>query len=553
MRKTFKSFVRCISVYEVFWDAGFDELSASVLKYRLLRFVSYIYFYSKKKFLSFFYTQPILSRGEKLRYGLEHLGPVFVKFGQLLSTRHDWIPQDILDSLSQLQDNVQPFLDEQVKSVIENTYGKSIHDCFQSFDLAAFASASIAQVHRAQLFTGEQVVVKILRPNIQHSIKEDIALLYVLAKIAQWHPILKKLDPIAIVVEFERCLLNELNLLQEAANASQIKRNSKQLPYIKIPSIYWEYTHRNVLVMEYLYGNSIKKHACLSQENVDFKKLANHLLETFFTQAFQDRFFHADLHPGNILIHTVASTVSFGLVDFGIVGTLTVQDRRYLAENLLAFLNQNYQKVALLHVKSGWVPKDTSLDDFTTAIRLIGEPIFDRSLYKISISQVLSNLFQTANKFHMKLQPQLLLLQKTLFNVESISRQLDPKIDLWEAIRPFLNRWLQLQISSKYIFQELQRSLPMLLEKLPELSDLLNTKSDVENNQFLRAPVIIQNFSKKSQLFKSYLLRISGILLLLLPFTSMISKHIGPFLLVIHPDIFFIVFKIMGCILILIS
>lgn len=404
-----------------------------------LRFMSYLNpfnFFRRKK-----------SRGESIRTALEELGPIFVKFGQLLSTRRDLLPDDIADELAKLQDRVPPFPGIQARQIVEKSFNKNIFEIFSRFDENPLASASIAQVHVATLLDGTDIVVKIRRPNIEKIIRHDIAILYFVAELTErfWKQG-RRLHPIGLVTEFEQTILDELDLMREAANATQLRRNFLDSEMMYVPKIYWSYTRHNVMVMERIYGIPIADVASLINNNTNMKKLAEYGVEIFFTQVFRDSFFHADMHPGNLFVDcTNPDNPKYIGVDFGIMGTLSPADQRYLAENLLAFFNRDYRRVAILHVQSGWVPPQTRIDQFESAIRTVCEPIFERPIRDISFGQLLLRLFQTAERFQMEVQPQLMLLQKTLLAIEGLGRQLYPDLNLWETAKPFMTRWMRKQ------------------------------------------------------------------------------------------------------------
>lgn len=391
------------------------------------------------------------SRGESIRFALESLGPIFVKFGQLLSTRRDLLPEDIASELASLQDQVPPFPSAQARKMIENALGAPIQSLFAEFENTPLASASIAQVHAAILPNGESVVVKILRPNITSIINHDIALMYLVARLVErfWSQG-KRLHAVELVAEFENTLVDELDLQREAANASQLRRNFLHSTKLYIPKIYWEYVHTQVMVMERIHGIRISDIAALKERRCNFKNLAETAVEVFFTQVFRDNFFHADMHPGNLFVDcSHPENPRIIAVDFGIVGSLSPSDNHYLAQNLLAFLARKYRQVAILHVESGWLPPQTRVDQFEAAIRTVCEPIFEQPLQDISFGQLLLRLFTTAERFHMELQPQLLLLQKTLLHMEGLGRQLYPQLDIWATAKPIMERWIREQRSFK--------------------------------------------------------------------------------------------------------
>ena len=411
-------------------------------------------------------------RGERLRMALVALGPIFVKFGQALSTRRDLLPADIADELALLQDRVPPFPSDLAYRVLERAYGRPADRVFQRFDPQAIASASVAQVHLANLPDGREVAVKILRPGIRSVIVKDLELLEVAAGLVEklWAEG-KRLKPREVVAEFERHLEAELDLLREAANASQLRRNFQSSPLLSVPEVHWDYCSSEVMVMERMIGTPIGQIAVLKEKGIDFKKLSRAGVEIFFTQVFRDGFFHADMHPGNIL---VAADGRYIALDFGIMGTLTDVDKNYLAQNFLAFFRRDYRGVALAHVDAGWVPPDTRVEDFESAIRAVCEPIFDKPLKDISFGKLLLRLFQTARRFNVELQPQLLLLQKTLLNIEGLGRQLDPELDLWKTAKPYLERWMSEQVGWRALLRNVREEAPRWSNLLPQLPRLVH-------------------------------------------------------------------------------
>ncbi|OGT64285.1 MAG: ubiquinone biosynthesis regulatory protein kinase UbiB [Gammaproteobacteria bacterium RIFCSPHIGHO2_12_FULL_45_9] len=385
------------------------------------------------------------SRGDAIRRALERLGPLFVKFGQMLSTRRDLLPDDLVNELSKLQDQVPPFASEAAVQQIEKAFGKSIHQLFQTFQHEPLASASVAQVHAATLLDGSDVVVKIIRPHIEKTITRDINLLYTGARWVQrfWKGA-RRLKPVALVAEFARTLLDELDLSREAANASQLKRNFADSRIMYVPKIYWDFVHPRVMVMERIYGIRISDVDALRAANTDLATLSKNGVEIFFTQVLRDSFFHADMHPGNIFVDIKDPRNPRYLgIDFGIMGTLSPFDQDYLAKNLLAFFKRDYRAVAVLHVECGWVPPTTRIDHFEAAVRAVSEPIFERPLRDISFGHLLLRLFRTAERFDMVIQPQLILLQKTLLHIEGLGKALYPDLDLWTTAKPFLEKWMR--------------------------------------------------------------------------------------------------------------
>lgn len=415
-------------------------------------------------------------RGPRIRALLEELGPLFVKLGQMLSTRRDLLPDDIIEELCKLQDRVPPFPGDQARVLVERAYGRPVTEVFASFEELPLASASIAQVHCATLMDGREVIVKVVRPGIRRTIERDIGLMRLLADMVERYWTRGRLlKPARVVDEFEKTILDELDMLREAANASQLKRNFANSPHLHVPEIHWGLSRSNVLVMERIDGISISNIEALREAQIDLEHLARTGVELFFTQVFRDHFFHADLHPGNLFVRPGpnGSAPVFVLVDFGIMGSLSEFDQRYLAENFRAFLDRDYRRVAELHVESGWVPKGTRVDDFESAIRTVCEPIFDRPVREISIGQLLIRLFQTAQRFQMEILPQLLLLQKTLVNVEGIGRQLDPELDLWRTARPSLEKWMRDRAGLRSLVRSTRESVPRWIDRLPELPDLV--------------------------------------------------------------------------------
>ncbi len=414
--------------------------------------------------------------GERLRLALQTLGPVWIKFGQMLSTRRDLFASAIADQLALLQDRVAPFDGALARQQIEAALGGDLSQWFDHFDSQALASASIAQVHTATLReNGREVVLKVIRPDIQPIIRADIRLMY---RLAGWVPKLlpdgRRLRPREVVREYEKTLLDELNLLREAANAIQLRRNFDGSPMLYVPEVFSDYCRESVLVMERIYGVPVSDIAALRAQNTNMKLLAERGVQVFFTQVFRDSFFHADMHPGNIFVsYDHPQDPQYIGIDCGIVGSLNKADKRYLAENFIAFFNRDYRKVAELHVDSGWVPPDTNVEEFEFAIRTVCEPIFEKPLDQISFGHVLLNLFNTARRFNMEVQPQLVLLQKTLLYVEGLGRQLYPQLDLWTTAKPFLENWLHDQVGLPALLRALKAKAPYWSEKLPEMPELL--------------------------------------------------------------------------------
>ena len=461
---------RFYHIGKVLLEHGLDELIPSRFRPWYMRFARRCLFWLPNKHKS-------ESEGRRLRLALETLGPVYIKFGQMLSTRRDLLTHDIATELSMLQDSVPPFdsaLAE--KTIIEALAIPSLSVLFTDFESKPLASASIAQVHTATLKSdSKQVVVKVLRPGIRQTIEADVELLESIAGVLQrWLPDGKRLRPIEVVREYKRTILDELDLLREAANGIQIKRAFEGSEALYVPHFYSDHCRKNVIVMERVFGIPVSDVDSLRAQNTNMKLLAERGVEVFFTQVFRDSFFHADMHPGNIFVSREhpENPLYIG-IDYGIVGTLNKEDKRYLAENFIAFFNRDYRKVAELHADSGWVPADTNIADFEMAIRTVCEPIFQKPLEDISFGNVLLQLFNTARRFNMVVQPQLVLLQKTLLYVEGLGRQLYPQLDLWQTAKPFLENWMKEQVGPKALFMRVKENLPFWTEKLPEMPDLL--------------------------------------------------------------------------------
>ncbi|MBP5978653.1 MAG: ubiquinone biosynthesis regulatory protein kinase UbiB [Halomonas sp.] len=427
------------------------------------------------------------TRGERLRLALEALGPIFIKFGQMLSTRRDLLPEDIADELRRLQDQVPPFPGELAAARVEKELEMSLIEAFAEFEQAPLASASIAQVHAAKLHSGEEVVVKIIRPGIDRIMRQDMALMYQVAKLFAKVPEARRLRPVEVIRDYEATLFDELDLYKEAANTSQLKRNFKDSPLLFVPTIYWPFTRRHVMVQERIRGVPVADLDTLIKRGVNLKKLAERGVELFFTQVFRDNFFHADMHPGNIFVNCDnPEDPQYIAIDCGIVGSLTREDQDYLARNLLAFFHQDYYEVAALHIESGWVGENTRANEFAAAIRTVCEPILEKPLKDISFGQVLLGLFQTARRFNMEVQPQLVLLQKTLLNIEGLGRQLYPELDLWSTAKPYLEQWMKDRAGISGLWESLKRQAPELSHQLPELPVLAHqalTRMEIEHRQ----------------------------------------------------------------------
>lgn len=478
-------FLRLVEIQRVLEKHGLDEFVRKTHFYRPLRF-----FYLLSPW-TWFQRRSNQSRGERLRLALEELGPIFVKFGQALSTRRDLLPPDLADELARLQDNVPPFPGQVARQTIEAAYQAPLEQRLDAFDATPLAAASIAQVHTARLLDGRDVIVKVLRPGMKAAVELDIEVLRWLAQMAdRWWPESRRLKPLSFVREYEKTILDELDLMREAANASQLKRNFAGSELLYVPEVHWDLCRPNVMVMERIHGVPIGDIARLRTLGVDFKRLAENGVEIFFTQVFRHNFFHADMHPGNIFVLAdEPSRPRYAAVDFGIVGTLDPRDQRYLAENFLAVFDRNYRRVAELHVQAGWVPPDTRIDEMESTVRTICEPIFDRPLRDIVFATVLLRLFEALRRFDGQIQPQLLLLQKTLFNIEGLGRQLYPELDIWQTAGPVLRRWMRARMSPRRLLRIARQGWPDMLELLQAAPALSRRLVDTAHDGSLRIPV----------------------------------------------------------------
>jgi ubiquinone biosynthesis protein len=462
-----RSIARLIGIQRVLVKYGLDEIIKETHLLRPLRFIFYLFPRRRSR------SAPL---GERIRLALEELGPIFIKFGQAISTRRDLLPREVADELAKLQDKVPPFPAEQAIAILDAAYGKPVTEVFERFDVEPYAAASIAQVHTAALPGGGEVIVKLLRPDVQPLIERDIEVLRLLAGLADryWQHG-KRLRPLEIVDEYENTILDELDLMREAANASQLKRNFAGSDMLYVPEIYWDYCRPEVLVQERIYGIPISDIDALRAAGTNIQLLAENGVEIFFTQVFRHNFFHADMHPGNIfVIATDPELPKYAAIDFGIVGTLNPSDQRYLAENFLAFFDRDYHRIAELHIESGWVPEGTRIDQLETAVRTVLEPIFNKPLAEISFAQVLTRLFRVAQRFNVEVQPQLILLHKTLFNIEGLGRELYPQLDLWKTAQPVLRRWMDEQVGPRAFLKDLRELLPQLRSVLRDLPAALH-------------------------------------------------------------------------------
>ena len=464
-------FARAVTIVWIAMRYGLDELVLTSFQHPWLRLTARVA--SMGRDLS-------APRGQRLREALQKLGPIFVKFGQVLSTRRDLLPLDVADELALLQDQVPPFPGDVAVATIERAFRKPLDEIFTSFDRTPVASASIAQVHFATVRDKNgrerEVAVKVLRPGMLKVIDQDLALIRMMAAwVERLVPDGKRLKPREVAAEFDKYLHDELDLVREAASAAQLRRNMAGLDLVMIPEMFWDLIRPEVLVMERMKGVPVNQIERLRAAGVDIPKLARDGVTIFFTQVFRDGFFHADMHPGNIMVSVEPATFGrYISLDFGIVGTLTEVDKEYLAQNFAAFFRRDYKRVAELHVESGWVPPDTRVDELEAGIRSVCEPYFDRPLKEISLGMVLLRLFQISRRFNVVIQPQLVLLQKTLLNVEGLGRQLDPDLDLWHTAKPFLEKWMHEQIGPKRLLRELKDQAPYYAKMLPDLPRLLH-------------------------------------------------------------------------------
>ena len=463
-------FLRGFTIIWVVLRYGLDELVLSGFKHPWLGVLRRVLTIGRKL------DAP---RGQRLREALEQLGPIFVKFGQVLSTRSDLMPPDVAEELAKLQDRVPPFDSQIAVNTIERNFRKPLDEIFVQFERTPVASASIAQVHFATIRDREgherEVAVKVLRPGMKAVIDKDLALMHMMAGwVEKLSADGKRLKPRQVVAEFDNYLHDELDLIREASNAAPLRRNMEGLDLVLIPEIFWDYCHAEVMVMQRMQGVPISQTERLREAGIDIPKLARDGVTLFFTQVFRDGFFHADMHPGNIMVSLEPKTFGrYISLDFGIVGTLTEFDKEYLAQNFLAFFRRDYKRVAALHIESGWVPASTRVEELEAAIRAVCEPYFDRPLAEISLGMVLMRLFQTSRRFQVEIQPQLVLLQKTLLNIEGLGRQLDPNLDLWSTAKPFLEKWMLEQMGPQRFWRELREEAPRYAKLIPELPRLV--------------------------------------------------------------------------------
>ena len=466
-----RTLFRVIGIQRVLVKYGLDEFISET---HLLRPLRFLFILAPRRRTS---DAPL---GERIRLALEELGPIFVKFGQALSTRRDLLPPDIADELAKLQDAVPPFPAEQAIEIIETAYEQPVDSVFQRFDREALAAASIAQVHSAQLKDGTEVIAKVLRPGVEERIERDLDVMRTIAKLAaKYWSLGKRLKPVEVVKEYEQTIHDELDLMREAANTAQLKRNFEGSDMLYVPEIYWDYCRPEVMVQERIFGIQISDMQALREKNVNFQVLAENGVEIFFTQVFRHNFFHADMHPGNIFVLADdPDKPKYAAVDFGIVGTLNPEDKEYLAGNFLAFFDRDYHQIAKLHIDSGWVPEGTRIDLLESAVRSVCEPVFNKPLEEISFAQVLMRLFKVAQRFEVEIQPQLVLLQKTLFNIEGLGRELYPRLDLWKTARPVLKRWMDEQVGPAALASDLRANLPQIRQGLRYLPTAVRQLSE---------------------------------------------------------------------------
>ncbi len=466
-----RTLLRLLTIQRILVRHGLDEIITATHIFRPLRFFFYLFPRRRDR------SAPL---GERIRLALEELGPIFVKFGQAVSTRRDLLPREVADELAKLQDRVPPFPAKEAVAILDEAYGQSVDEVFARFDFEPFAAASIAQVHTAAIDDGTEVIVKLLRPGVREQIQRDLDVMFVVADLADryWENS-KRLRPLELVGEYEKTVIDELDLMREGANAAQLKRNFEGSDMLYVPEVYWDYCRPEVLVQERVYGIPISDMDALRAAGTNIQRLAENGVEIFFTQVFRHNFFHADMHPGNIFV-TVEDPEhpKYAAVDFGIVGTLSAVDQQYLAGNFLAFFDRDYYKIAKLHLDSGWVPPDTRIDELETAVRTVCEPIFNKPLAEISFAQVLIRLFRVAQRFNVEIQPQLMLLQKTLLNIEGLGRELYPELDLWKTAHPVLRQWMDEQVGPRAVLDDIRENLPQLREALRELPVVIKHLAD---------------------------------------------------------------------------
>jgi len=480
---------RLLQIQRVLVRRGLDDIILATHLFRPLRFAFYL------SPATWFHRERPETPAERLRLALEELGPIFMKFGQTLSTRRDLLPRDIADELEKLQDRVPPFPGVMARAVVERAYGQPLDQVLASFDETPLAAATIAQVHPARLKNGKEVVVKIVRPGIRPLIERDLEVLYALAALAnQYWPEAHRLKPVELVREYQKTILDELDLMREAANAAQLKRNFSGSRLLYVPEVYWDYCRKDVMVMERVHGVLVNDVAELKRRGANIQRLAENGVEIFFTQAFRHNFFHADMHPGNIFVLLDdPEHPCYAAVDFGIVGTLEPRDQHYLAENFLAFFEKDYRRIAQLHLDSGWIPAHVRVDELESAVRTVCEPIANKPLKEISFAQVLISLFEAAQRFDHQMQPQLMLIQKTLLQIEGVGRQLYPDLDLWKTAQPLLRQWMAERWSLRATLGELRKELPDFVQSLRQVPRVIQRTIERANEDSLRLHVESQN------------------------------------------------------------
>jgi len=512
--KQLRLLFRLLAIQRVLVRHGLDDLISQAQVWRPFRFLFLLspWTWGQRKS-----KQP---RAVRIREALQELGPIYVKFGQSVSTRQDVLPEDIGKELAKLQDKMPPFSSAEALAQIQDIYGKPADEVFAEFEPEALAAASIAQVHVARLHSGEEVVVKLLRPGVRAQIERDLTVMYALAGMARryWKDA-RRLRPAEVVAEYEKTVLNELDLMREAANAAQLRRNFQGSDQLYVPDVYWDYCRPEAMVMERIHGVPISDMESLRSSGADIAKLAANGVEIFFTQCFRHNFFHADMHPGNIFVDvTDPANPKYAAVDFGIIGTLDDRDRRYLAENFLAFFDRDYHRVARLHVDSGWVPAGTRVDEFESAIRTVCEPIFNKPLKEISFGQVLIRLFSIARAFDMEIQPQLVLLQKTLLNIEGLGRQLYPDLDLWQTGAPVLREWMEERSGPKAMARRIRQELPeirYMVDRLPIIARKLMDQVDQDEKPLGPDKAVMQRWAQSRHMaFAGAVTLLTGALLL---------------------------------------
>jgi ubiquinone biosynthesis protein len=522
-----KTLLRLIHIQRVLVRHGLEDFITSAHILRPLRFLFYVFPRAKDV------SDPL---GKRIKLALIELGPIFVKFGQAISTRRDLLPPDIADELAQLQDRVPPFPADEAIAILDKAYGKPVDSVFSRFDKEPFAAASIAQVHTAALQDGTEVIVKLLRPGVRELIQRDLDVLFAVAGLAdKYWALSKRLRPLEIVSEYQKTIIDELDLAREGANAAQLKRNFEGSDLLYVPDVYWDYCRPEVLVQERIYGTPISDMDALRKSGANIQVLAENGVEIFFTQVFRHNFFHADMHPGNIFVMVDdPEKPKYAAVDFGIVGTLSPSDQKYLAGNFLAFFDRDYHRIAKLHLESGWVPPGTRVDELESAVRSVCEPIFNKPLSEISFAQVMIRLFETARRFDMEIQPQLILLQKTLFNIEGLGRELYPQLDLWKTAHPILRRWMGEQLGGRAALRQLREDLPQIREALQELPRVIKYVSEQIADGELKLDVHAPEFQEirdqlKAQQQQRFMLTISastvisGVLVLVLAGTTWVG------------------------------